>query len=127
LGKLELFAAFPLNHRTTVTIPSFVWVTTVIEQLNSRLNRLVFEIAVTERCDLSAVYWEDIDEFLDTREQFEDLKSVDVVFLDTVPTNVTWKLETLRPGVDLRQDVMRRMRRTVKRGLMRFSARGLHT
>lgn len=118
---------FPLDHRTNTSIPSFLWVTDTIEQLNSRLTRLVFEIVVTERRHLSAVYWEDIDEFLNTREQFEDLESVDVVFLDTIPTKATWKPETLPRGVDLRKDMVKRMRRTVERGLVRFSTRGLRT
>jgi hypothetical protein len=127
LGKLELFAAYPLVHRSTTTVPSFAWVSPIIEQINSRINRLVFEIVVTQSRDLNAIYWEEIDEFLDSRDQFEGLKVVDVVFLDTIPTEVTWQLETLRPGVDLRMDVMKRMRRTVERGLLRCSTRGLRT
>ena len=127
LGKLEFFAAYPLNHRTSPTIPCFSWVATAIEQIKSRLNRLVFEIAVTKRRDLDAIYWEDVDEFLNSHEQFEDLEAVDVVFLDTIPTKVTWQPHTLHPGVDLREDIMKRMRRTVERGLMRCSTRGLRT
>ena len=104
---------------------SFAWVTATVGQINSRLNRLVFEIAVTERRDLNAITWEDIDTFLDSREQFQDLKSVEVIFLDTVPTTITWEAEILRQGIDLREDIMKRMWRTVNRGLMKCSARGL--
>ena len=93
--------------------------------INSRLTRLVFEIAVTERRDLNAISWEDIDAFLGAREQFEGLKSVEVVFLDTVPTQTNRQSE--RPGIDLKEDLMRRMRITVKRGLMKCSSRGLRT
>lgn len=127
LGKLELFAAYPLGHRIATSVPSFSWVTTTIEQINSRLNHLVFEIVVTERRDLNAIYWQDIDELLESREQFEDLKVVGVVFLDTIPTKLTWVPGNLHPGVDLRKDMMKRMRRTVKRGLLRCSTRGLRT
>lgn len=98
-----------------------------MEQISSRLTRLSFEIAVTERRDLNAIYWEDIDELLDSHEQFEDLKSVDVVFLDTIPTKLPWQPDTLRPGVDLREEMTKRMRRTTKRGLMRCSNRALRT
>ena len=127
LGKLELFAAYPLRHRPTPAVQSFAWVTAAIEHINSRLNRLVFEIAATQRRDLNAVHWEDIDASLDSREPFGDLKFVDVVFLDTIPTTVTLELEKLRPGIDLRVDMAKRMQRTVERGLMRFSTRGLRT
>lgn len=126
LGKLELFAAYPLDIKLPSTVPSFAWVTATIPCINSRLTRLVFEIAVTVNRDLNAISWRDIDDFLDTREQFEDLKSVEVVFLDTVPVTVTRHPETL-PGVDLREEIMKRMPMTVKRGLMRCSARGLRT
>ena len=87
----------------------------------------MFEVAVTERRDLSAISWEDIDTFVDVREPFEDLKIVEVVFLDTIPTTILGDLETPRPGIDLKEDLMRRMPRTVKRGLMKCSARGLRT
>lgn len=124
LGKLELFAAF---IRSQTTVPSFAWVTATIPYINSRLTRLIFEIAVTEKRDLSAISWEDIDAFLDAREQFDDLKSVEVVFLDTTPTTIAQQPELLRPGIDLKEDLMRRMRMTVKRGLMKCSTRGLRT
>ena len=124
-GKLELFAAYPQSIRLHSIIPSFAWVTATIPHVNSRLTRLVFEIVVTERRDLNAISWEDIDVFLDIREQFEGLRSVEVVFLDTSPTPAT--RQPLRPGIDLKEDLMRRMRITVKKGLMRCSTRGLRT
>lgn len=124
-GKLELFAAYPQSIGLHSTVPSFAWVTATMPQINSRLTRLVFEITVTERRDLNAISWEDIDAFLDTREQFEGLKSVEVVFLDTKPTPTT--RQPARPGIDLKEDLMRRMRITVKKGLMKCSARGLRT
>lgn len=95
--------------------------------INSRLTRLVFEIAVTEKRDLNAISWEDIDAFLDAREQFDDLKSVEVVFLDTIPTTTPERLELFCPGLDLTEDLMKRMRITVEKGLMKCSARGLRT
>lgn len=124
-GKLELFAAYPQNIRLHSIIPSFAWVTATIPHVNSRLTRLVFEIVVTERRDLNAISWEDIDAFLDVRKQFEGLKSVEVVFLDTIPTPAAQQL--VRPGIDLKEDLMRRMRITVKKGLMKCSNRGLRT
>jgi len=127
LGKLELFAAYPLNIRSKSTVQSFAWVTATMPYITSRLTRLVFEIVVTERRDLNAISWEDVDAFLDTRDQFEDLKSVQVVFLDTIPTTTTLQLELLRPGIDLKEDIMKRMRTTVERGLMKCSTRGLRT
>jgi hypothetical protein len=125
LGKLELFAAYPLSHRITQITPSFAWVLATIPHISSGLNRLVFEIVVTKERDLNAICWEDVDAFIDAGEQFQDLKSVEVVFLDTIPTTVTGKFETLRPGVNLKEEMMRRMRRTVDRGLMQCSTRGL--
>ena len=95
--------------------------------INSRLTRLVFEVAVTKRGDLNAISWEDIDAFLAALQQFEDLRSVEVVFLDTIPTTTTRQPELLRPGIDLKEDLMKRMRTTVKRGLMKCSTRGLRT
>jgi len=126
-GKLELFAAYPQSIRlhSPASLASFAWVTATIPYINSRLTRLVFEIAVTERRDLNAISWEDIDAFLDAREQFEGLKSVEVVFLDTMPTQTN--RQPVRPGIDLKEDLMRRMRITVKKGLMKCSARGLRT
>lgn len=124
-GKLELFAAYPLRVGSRSIVPSFAWVTATIPSINSRLTRLVFEIAVTERRDLNVISWEDIDAFLDAREQFNDLESVEVVFLDTIPTITPWPQRLLRPGVDLREDLMKRMRITVRKGLMKCSTRGL--
>lgn len=95
--------------------------------INSKLTRLVFEVAVTKRGDLNAISWEDIDAFLGALQQFEDLRSVEVVFLDTIPTTTTRQPELLPPGVDLKEDLMKRMRTTVKRGLMKCSTRGLRT
>lgn len=125
MGKLDLFATF---GRSSHPLPSFAWVTATIPQLNSRLNRLVFEIAVTEKRDLGAICWQDIDTFLSSHERFEDLESVEVVFLDSLPTKIStpWP-EKLPPGVDLREDVMKEMWRTVARGLMKCSSRGLRT
>jgi len=127
LGKLELFAAYPLNIRSDPTVPSFAWVTATMRCINSRLTHLVFEIVVTERRDLNAISWEDVDAFLDARDQFEDLKSVQVVFLDTIPTTIIRQPELLRQGIDLKEDIMKRMRTTVGRGLMKCSTRGLRT
>lgn len=126
-GKLELFAAYPLGIRSHTIVPSFAWVTATIPLINSRLTRLVFEIAVTQRRDLYAISWEDIDTFLDVREQFEDLKSVEVVFLDTAPATTNRQPELLRPGVDLKEDLMKRMQMTAKKGLIKCSTRGLRT
>ena len=127
LGKLELFAAYPqtIRSHSPVSLASFAWVTATIPYINSRLTRLVFEIAVAERRDLNAISWGDIDAFLDAREQFEGLKSVEVVFLDTTPTQTN--RQPVRPGIDLKEDLMGRMRITVKKGLMKCSARGLRT
>lgn len=127
LGKLELFAAYPLSPRLFPTLPTFAWVTATMPYVNSRLSRLVFEIVVTEKRDLNAISWEDIDASLGTREQFGNLKSVEVVFLDTIPTTITRHPDTLRPGIDLREDLMKQMPRMVERGLVRCLARGLRT
>lgn len=126
-GRLELFAVYWSNISSHGTVPSFAWVTATMPYINSRLTRLVFEITVTERRDLNAISWEDIDAFLDAREQFQDLKSVEVVFLDTKPTSSARRLEPPPPGIDLKEDLMRRMQVTVKKGLMRCSTRGLRT
>ena len=96
-----------------------------MSHINSRLTRLVFEIAVTEECDLDAISWQEVDAFLHARKRFKNLKSVEVVFLDTMPTTIAVDLETLRPGIDLKEDLMKRMPRTVNRGLMKCSTRGL--
>jgi hypothetical protein len=125
LGKLDLFAAYPQSIILHSATPSFAWVTATMSHINSRLARLVFEIAVTERRDLNAVSWEDIDAFLDTREQFEELTSIEVVFLDTTPTPTT--RQPAPPGIDLKEDLMKRMRIAVKKGLMKCSTRGLRT
>jgi hypothetical protein len=127
LGKLELFAAYPVGHKPTIIVLSFAWVAATLGQINSRLRHLVFEIAVTERRDLDAVSWEDVDSFLDSREQFQDLQSVEVVFLDPIPTTLTSDRERLRPGINLSEEMMERMWRTVDRGLLRCTARGLRT
>ncbi|KAF9785080.1 hypothetical protein BJ322DRAFT_806597 [Thelephora terrestris] len=127
LGKLELFAAYPSGHKPTTIVLSFAWVAATLEQINSSLRHLVFEIAVTERRDLDAVSWEDVDAFLDSREQFQDLQSVHVVFLDTIPTTLTSEPERLRQGINLSEELMERMWRTVDRGLLRCTARGLRT
>ena len=87
----------------------------------------MFEIVVTQKRDLNAISWEDIDAFLDAREQFQDLTSVEVVFLDTKQTSSARHVELLPPGIDLKEDLMRRMRLTVEKGLMRCSTRGLRT
>ena len=127
LGKLELFAAYSSSHAPTPTVPSFAWVTATIPHIKSRLNRLVFEIAVTKEHDLNAISWEDVDAFLDAREQFGDLESVEVVFLDTFPMSIPWHSGTPCPGIDLSADMTKRMQKTVKRGLLKCSARGLRT
>lgn len=127
LGKLELFTAYSSGIRPPSTDPSFAWVTATMPCIKSRLTRLVFEIAVTERHELNVISWEDIDSFLGTREQFKDLKTVEVVFLGTVPTTVTQHPEMLRLGIDLKEEVMKRMPTTVKRGLMKCLTRGLHS
>ena len=125
LGKLELFAVYSSAIKPSSTVPSFAWVAATIPCINSRLTRLVFEIAVTVKNDLNAISWRDIDAFLDTRDQFKGLKSVEVVFLDTIPTTITRQPESVRPGIDLKEEIIERMPMTVERGLMRCSARGL--
>ena len=84
----------------------------------------MFEIAVTEKHHLTVISWEDIDVFLETREQFKDLKSVEVVFRDTLPTTAIW-YELLPPGIDLGEDMLMLMWRTAGRGLMKCSTREL--
>ena len=87
----------------------------------------MFEIAVTEECDLDGIFWQEVDASLYAREQSEDLKSVEVVFLDTIPMTIAGGPETLRPGINLKEDLMKRMPMTVNRGLMKCSPRGLCT
>ncbi|KAF9777308.1 hypothetical protein BJ322DRAFT_730196 [Thelephora terrestris] len=126
-GETGAFRSVSVGSQPTTIVLSFAWVAATLEQINSSLRHLVFEIAVTERRDLDAVSWEDVDAFLDSREQFQDLQSVHVVFLDTIPTTLTSEPERLRQGINLSEELMERMWRTVDRGLLRCTARGLRT